>query len=520
VLDVSLRQFNALLKAAKGEREAAGKDDEPLLLLEIPGGYVADHLLEMVVIPPDNGDAHSPRALWRTQFACRFPDGTIRLIEHLDLDGVRFAPISAKSRVLTEGVVQFPSSIGEPRTLRDLAVMVRQVVHKYVDLDVFYEHIATYYVLFTWLYDSFNTVPYLRMLGDAGTGKSRFIQVVGAMCYRPTFVTGAATVSPIFRILDRYGGTLILDEADYKNSDESADIIKILNTGYQKIQGVVLRSGDKNAGFMPEVFRCFGPKVIATRKRFFDWALESRCLTNEAGGPTTRTDIPIDLPRDFWRSEAVAVRNALLRYRLENWQPEIELDYDKVETSVEPRLNQVTVALQTLIDDPDLSEDLRAFIQEYNRQLIVERGMTLAAKVLESIVGLHELARSDGQHPVLTIGQVTKGVNVLIDSENRGETTSEDDGDDEKKKDGKQVTPHKVGHIVRKDLHLNTERGGPEVKRAYTVVWDQDRIDALCKRFGVESDWLEEIQVTLAKEIKVKTTQPELPTEDDDDDLF
>jgi len=91
----------------------------------------------------------------------------------------------------------------------------------------------------------------------------------------------------------------------------------------------------------------FGPKVIATRKRFKDWALESRCLTKEMGGPTTREDIPIDLPRSFWREEAVAVRNLLLRYRLTHWRPEIELDYSMVDRSVEPRLNQVTVALVT-----------------------------------------------------------------------------------------------------------------------------------------------------------------------------
>jgi len=493
ILNLKVRQFNALLKAARGEQpeDAATGTSEPLVQVEIPGGYVADHLLEMIAIPPET-NSQGPMAGWTTRFACRFPDGQIGMTDYLDIDGVRYRPISPTNRVLTEGVILFPSAIGEKRSLRELVRWVQRVIRKYVDVDVFYETLAAYYVLFSWLYDSFNTVPYLRMLGDAGTGKSRFIQVVGALCYRPTFITGAATTSPIFRILDRYRGTLILDEADYRNSDERTDIIKILNTGYQRVQGVVLRSGDKNSGFEPEVFVVYGPKVIATRKRFSDWALESRCLTYETGGPTTRTDIPIDLPLDFWTQETLQIRNALLRYRLEFWKPEIELDYSQMDISVEPRLNQVTVALQTLIDDEDLQADLRGFIQEYNRQLIVERGMTLTARVLEALVGLWKIANEE---PVLTMKMIAQAVNTLIDTENDG---ARDENEDDKKRD-KQVTPHKVGHIIRKQLHLRTERD-PRVGRAYTVVWDENRIAALRRRFGLEDEWLDKVVQVLKKD--------------------
>lgn len=496
-LGVNVRDFNAMLKAVKAELQAEGEDEEeaPLILVETPGGFVAEHLLEMVVVPPVDGGGDSPRAQWATKFACRFPDDSIRMIDFLELDGVRFSPISGMSKILMERVVGFPDDLGEHRTLQELVLMVKAVVHKYMDVSKFYESIATYYVLFSWLYDAFNTLPYLRMIGDVGTGKSRFIQIVGAMCYRPTFVTGAATVSPIFRLLDRYRGTLILDEADYGRSDEAADIIKILNTGYQRVQGTVLRSGDKNTGFEPEVFVVFGPKVIATRKRFQDWALESRCLTYEAGGPTTRSDIPIDLPRHFWRREAVDVRNALLRYRLERWQPEIELDYSTVDSSVEPRLNQVTVALLSLIDDEELRGELAAFVKEYNRQLIVERGMTLAAKVLEAVVGLYELAIARGQQePLLTVGEVTKGTNLLIDTENAQGRQASTKGEDETEKKG--ISSHKVGGMIRKTLHLGTERDS-RAGRAYVVIWDEGRITALRKRFGLDPDWVEEIVETL-----------------------
>ena len=88
---------------------------------------------------------------------------------------------------------------------------------------------AAHYVLFSWVYDAFNEVPYIRFQGDYGTGKTRALLVVGSVCYKPFFASGASTVSPIFHILDAFRGTLILDEADFRFSDEKAEIVKVLN---------------------------------------------------------------------------------------------------------------------------------------------------------------------------------------------------------------------------------------------------------------------------------------------------
>jgi hypothetical protein len=317
------------------------------------------------------------------------------------------------------------------------------------------------------------------------------------------------SVSPIFRVLDRYGGTLVLDEGDYANSDESTDIIKILNTGYQRIQGVVLRSGDKNMGFEPEAYSVFGPKVIATRKRFSDQALESRCLTNEMGAPTTRNDIPIDLPNDFFEIESVQVRNALLRYRMRYWQPKIELDYSKLDRSVEPRLNQVTVALHTLIDDPDLSDELRNFIREYNRQMIVERGMTTAAKILEALIGLEQIGQfTSSPMKMIQIKQIAWATNVLIDTENQRNQDDEDDEDDHGKSGRKKVKPRYIGSILRKEFHLRTDRMTTGT-RGYGVVWDAQRVDGLRQSYGIDDEYIQYITMTLKAGLATDGTEQE-----------
>ena len=90
-----------------------------------------------------------------------------------------------------------------------------------------FQEILAHYVLFSWIYDSFHEVPYLRFQGDFGTGKTRALLVAGSLCYKPFFASGASTVSPLFHILDAFRGTLILDEADILQAlVKACDIIR------------------------------------------------------------------------------------------------------------------------------------------------------------------------------------------------------------------------------------------------------------------------------------------------------
>jgi hypothetical protein len=58
-----------------------------------------------------------------------------------------------------------------------------------------FRKIATYYILLTWVYDAFNELPYLRLRGDFGSGKTRALIVIGSLCYKSFFASGASTVS-------------------------------------------------------------------------------------------------------------------------------------------------------------------------------------------------------------------------------------------------------------------------------------------------------------------------------------
>jgi hypothetical protein len=215
-----------------------------------------------------------------------------------------------------------------------LVAAIQAFVHRYVDLSPGFEEIAAHYVLLTWIYDAFGELGYLRFRGDYGTGKTRALLTVGAVCYKPFFASGASTVSPIFHVLDAFGGTLVLDEADFRFSDATAELTKILNNGTAELN--------------PTAFRVFGPKLVAMRRDFADQALESRFLTEETGQRSLRSDIPIHLPREM-REEALALRNRLLAWRFHG-RASAKPDPSRLVSGIAPRLNQTALALLSIVD--------------------------------------------------------------------------------------------------------------------------------------------------------------------------
>src|SRR5438552_1388236 len=308
----------------------------------------------------------------RTLF-CVSKDGGFRYETNLLVSGQRLVPYSPRNNLLTNEVVLFPSESSEYTSEQELVEDIRAFIHRYVDISPLFEQIASYYVLFTWVYDAFNELPYLRLRGDTGSVKTRCLLTVGSLCYKPIFASGASTVSPLFRILDAVRGTLIIDEGDFRFSDEKAEIVKILNNGNARGFPVLRSESVRGREFSPRAYTVFGPKLVSTRGYFQDRALESRCLTEEMGGRRLREDIPINLT-DAYQLEARALRNKLLMFRLRNFGKH-DADPTLVDRSIEPRLAQVFVPLLSVIEDRSAREALREVARQYHRELVADRGM-------------------------------------------------------------------------------------------------------------------------------------------------
>ena len=68
-------------------------------------------------------------------------------------------PYSAQNNLIQNGVILLPSQPQEYGTEEELQKEIQSFIHKYVDVSPLFEKIASYYVLFSWVYDSFNELP-------------------------------------------------------------------------------------------------------------------------------------------------------------------------------------------------------------------------------------------------------------------------------------------------------------------------------------------------------------------------
>ncbi|WP_439538929.1 hypothetical protein [Sphingomonas sp.] len=270
--------------------------------------------------------------------------------DHVLPSGLRLIPYEPDNNLLAHECVLLPSAIGEVGSKEQLVADIASYLHHYVDLTPEFEAMAAHYVLLSWVYDAFNELPYLRFQGDFGTGKTRALLTIGSICYKPFFASGASTVSPIFHILDAFGGTLVLDEADFRFSDATADIAKILNNGNVRGLPVLRTMANRHKELNPRAFRVFGPKLIGMRERFSDIALESRFLSERTGNRPLRSDIPLHLP-GAQAAEARNLRNRLLAWRFAA-RCHVRIDPASRMGGVSARLNQVAMPLLSLVDDP------------------------------------------------------------------------------------------------------------------------------------------------------------------------
>jgi hypothetical protein len=372
----------------------------------------------------------------------------------------RLVPFSPRNNLIANEAVVLPSEPIEYGSEQELIAEIRDFIHRYAEVSPSFEDVATFYVVLTWLYDAFNEVPYLRLRGDFGTGKTRTLLTIGSLCHKAFFASGASSISPIFHTLDAFRGTLVFDEADFRFSDERAELVKILNNG--NVRGVpVLRTiMNRQREFNPQAFHVFGPKIVATRGSYEDKGLESRFITEDMGSQRLRADIPINLPASF-RQEARQIRNKLLLYRFHR-RAATKIDETLIDPTLEPRLNQILVPLLSVIRDPQVVGEMRSVAQKTQARLIAERGLTIEARVLELLVEL----LGNPSRSAVPVAELT-----ALFAKRHG---SESD---------RPVTNRWIGGVVRGRLGLVTyKRHGN-----YVVVADCAKLDLLCAKFGIDA---------------------------------
>ncbi|MDD2890861.1 MAG: hypothetical protein PHE49_09540 [bacterium] len=383
-----------------------------------------------------------------------YKDGQTKLWEKIELDDVILAPYPPNMELIDKKVILFPSGIDDYSSEKELIDEIGSFIYKYLDISPTFETIAIYYVLLTYLYDRLPNILYLRFIGDFGSGKSRALKVIGSLCYRPMVATGAITTSVLFRIIDKFNGTLVLDEADFNNSDTYAEIVKILNSGYEAGKAVLRSEGDNKNNWDVRAFNCYCPKIIATRNNFKDLALESRCLTEVMAKNQLREDIPLNLPKDF-EEEALKLRNKLLSFRFKNYNNSFALNSD-LDKEIEPRLRQITNIMFSIINDDSVKDEIKSFILNYHRELISDRGLGFEGKIVEALYNL------SAESEVIAVKDLTNEYNRIREGD-------------------KELSSSSVGRILKSKLQINTRhtRQGRIISET-----EKDRIGIIFKNYG------------------------------------
>lgn len=227
----------------------------------------------------------------------------------------------------------------------------------------------------------------LAAIGPSESGKGRALKVAQAFFFRPFLFLKTTRTPSLFRALDGWGdgATLILNEADVKDSVESAEFIEYLNS---RADGnpITRYSSDRGAS---EYFSSFGSTVLALRRPYSDDGFSSRTVPLHT--ETTSRDIDLVAPQEWWDATA-AVRRKLELFRLRQVAA-IRAGRLRLGTRVSlpkvhsHRVKEIFLGLQALEDSGEsgILDAVRPQAEELERRLILARSSSPDGLVLNSI---------------------------------------------------------------------------------------------------------------------------------------
>lgn len=489
LLQVQQRELTRMVKTLQDQ--AKKKDTDGDTVVYTVGGWINGWIVEYLY----NREKHT------TQLAWRDPSGNIASGDSVSIDGIKYKPEPAEDTFKERGIL-FPSKLGELKKAGELAALIELYLNSvYILPNELTAKIISYWVLVTWLYDCFNALPYLRAIGASGAGKSELLYRVGLVSYRLLMAGGADTVSTLFRSVEHFRPTVLFDEGDIEKSDAANEVVKFFNFGAMKGHPIwrAEESIDENGkkSYKSKMYPTYCPKMIGMRKDFKDDAVGNRCITFKIQERGMRElmarNISLEVDEDI-HQRAQGIRNLMMRWRLEHWQPEIKINKAYYEMDISARLNQITGALMMVAqDDEPLREEIKGFMREYYLEMTQNKSMTIIARVIEAIIKIYKypdthklmvVAEENGNEKIL-IGHVTKIANEIIEQMNSTDTDEDahTTTDADPKINKRDLSPHRIGRLIRDEMQLQVSRRS---NKGFFVYYDEERINELARQYGID----------------------------------
>jgi putative DNA primase/helicase len=159
----------------------------------------------------------------------------------------------------------------------DVSVLLEELMNIFRRCAILPENAAlaiSLWVVFTWCIDHFEIAPILALCSpEKRCGKTTVLNVLQRLVHNPQ-PTANVTPAALFRFIDKYHPTLLIDEADtfLKNNEE---LRGILNAGHNRDSAFIIRLvGNQHT---PRKFNTWGAKAIALIGRLPE-TLEDRSI--------------------------------------------------------------------------------------------------------------------------------------------------------------------------------------------------------------------------------------------------
>jgi hypothetical protein len=375
--------------------------------------------------------------------------------------------------------INLPIKPIEYGTTEDLYQEIRTHLDKYVITSKWFLDISGRYIMITWVTENLKTISYLKGFGDWGSGKSRWEDIVGDLCYKKITFGAATNPAPIYRMLYYvHDATIAFDElAEKKGTDLHNDLVQILNSGIQRNKPVPRCSGNDNKPFF---YSTFGPKLVSTRiKTFDDIALDSRFIDEEF---RESSKIPIELPYEY-EEELNDLQGKLLMYKLINWNiiDRTVINNIKIENT-SPRVKQIfSPYFAVFKDNTDFITYIINIAKQHNMKKINQASESPEGSIVKA---LWHIKQTGGKEIVKTVTHQGKNYNVLNTSMNElWKKMKEMDLISDK------ITAQQLGYTRSNQLHIDVIQTSVNGKSKQVISWDDEKMESLKKRYIPENEW-------------------------------
>lgn len=251
------------------------------------------------------------------------------------------------------------------------------VEHLDVADDLLYD-VYSCFVLASWRPEDFSVVPYLFFLGPLASGKTRALECFHRLCFRAVMASSMSAAS-LFRALEAWHPTLLLDETEVYNRKEMVEVLALLNSGYRRGQYAIRVEKVKGGNPQIAMFDTFGFKVLAGTEELAA-SLQSRCIVTKMSKAVKPVRLFID------EEKAQTLRDKLLMYRFKNLGKNNGETLDGFDDFPNARVLELFISLITVAPSNSVRQRLADYMAEMVQNRLNEEQASIEARVFDAIL--------------------------------------------------------------------------------------------------------------------------------------